>query len=323
MQDIHARMIVDGGLARWVDAWGKAAAPPVAVVGVSCRLVIDLCLPPGMDDEQESPPYPLADLQGIHGWYVAIDNDYDRETAPKLVKITGIAVDSDSEGRTILTAELPSTAHPGLIEAVNVRKTVTLTGDIGGVTAEDQQGNVDTVFIAAGWKIVVLNRVWLPDGTLPEEADPQEYFTAVQTLALIGGGLVMQYSEDGSSWHDTQTVDDEYFRMRFAAADAGDWTPAITIPKGQKGDKGDRGDLELGDTVPAALAATAAIGDTGKAADAGHVHSTDGLMTTANRGAADGVASLGSDGKVPTEQLPDVVNAATRAAIRRQALVFG
>jgi hypothetical protein len=69
--------------------------------------------------------------------------------------------------------------------------------------------------------------------------------------------------------------------------------------------------LALTTAAPSALAASALVGTATTAARADHVHALPtpagiGAIPTTAIGAANGVAGLGADGKVPTAQLPDV-----------------
>ena len=69
--------------------------------------------------------------------------------------------------------------------------------------------------------------------------------------------------------------------------------------------------LALTSAAPSALAASASVGTATTAARADHVHALPtpvaiGAVATTAVGAANGVAGLGADGKVPTSQLPDV-----------------
>ena len=69
--------------------------------------------------------------------------------------------------------------------------------------------------------------------------------------------------------------------------------------------------LALTTAAPSALAASASVGTATTAARADHVHALPtpaaiGAIPTTVIGAANGVAGLGADGKVPTAQLPDV-----------------
>ncbi|MFA6930009.1 MAG: right-handed parallel beta-helix repeat-containing protein [Lentisphaeria bacterium] len=91
------------------------------------------------------------------------------------------------------------------------------------------------------------------------------------------------------------------------------WQLILAGGKGEKGEPGDQ--PELSSSAAVALAATAAAGVSTVAARADHVHPTTGLVTPSQlanflsvtlRGVANGVASLGVDGKVPATQLPEM-----------------
>ena len=129
MQNINAILKVGGTGTAWVTAFGAQVPLPVVTVGIKAALRIDLR---GDDPAGSSdlPAYPIEQFAGAASWYFAIDNDYDRDTAPKLLQITGISVAS-VDGATILTAVVPNTAVPGLLEAVGKLKNVTLKSEIG------------------------------------------------------------------------------------------------------------------------------------------------------------------------------------------------
>ena len=97
----------------------------------------------------------------------------------------------------------------------------------------------------------------------------------------------------------------------------------FTIPRGLKGDTGEQGPQgDIGPTGPAGDPSSlygnpaedlgsAAAGDSDFASRGDHVHNMPsaadvGAIATSARGAADGVASLDSDGKVPSSELPAI-----------------
>lgn len=297
MLDIPAIMQLSGGVARWCNDIGDQVVDPEVIIGVSSRLVIDLRTAADPDAGDSLPAYPIAAFAGVVGWYVAIDNDFDKATAPKLLGVTGISVATVGT-KTMLYVALPSTAHAGLIAAVAAAGSVSLKADIGGLT-----GDTDTQFIATGYTLTVRNRVWIPDGTPPTEADPPEYFSSAQVLALVAAGLDAEYSADGVSWHVEQTTGDDRFRVRFASAE-GDWSPAILLPAGATGPAGADG-LDGADGAPGAPGA-------------------DGIglpaVTEADAGKIAAVNELG----VWVAKTPDAasVNDLIKIA-RRQALIFG
>lgn len=297
MLDIPAIMQLSGGVARWCNDIGDQVVDPEVIIGVSSRLVIDLRTAADPDAGDPLPAYPIAAFAGVASWYVAIDNDYDKATAPKLLGVTGISVATVGT-KTMLYVALPSTAHAGLIAAVAAAGSVSLKADIGGLT-----GDTDTQFIATGYTLTVRNRVWIPDGTPPTEADPPEYFSSAQVLALVAAGLDAEYSADGVSWHAEQTTGDDRFRVRFASAE-GDWSPAILLPAGATGPAG-------ADGVDGADGADGAPG-------------ADGIGLPAVTAADAGKVAMVDESGAWVVQDPDVAPVGDTLKIaRRQALIFG
>jgi hypothetical protein len=95
--------------------------------------------------------------------------------------------------------------------------------------------------------VILSNLVDAEDGTSPEEL-PGDYYTIAQVEARLKEGYELSFSEDGSSWHTTQTSADLYWRYRYPN---GVWSGAITFGT----------ILQLGETET-----TAYRGDHGKAA---------------------------------------------------------
>lgn len=303
MLDIPAIMQLSGGVARWCNDIGDQVVDPEVIIGVSSRLVIDLRTAADPDAGDPLPAYPIAAFAGVASWYVAIDNDYDKATAPKLLGITGISVATVGT-KTMLYVALPSTAHAGLIAAVAAAGSVSLKVDIGGLT-----GDADTQFIATGYTLTVRNRVWIPDGTPPAEADPPEYFSSAQVLALVAAGLDAEYSADGVSWHAEQTTGDDRFRVRFASAE-GDWSPAILLPAGATGPAGADG-VDGVDGVDGADGADGAPG-------------ADGIGLPAVTAADAGKVAMVDESGAWVAQDPDAAPVGDALKIaRRQALIFG
>ncbi len=136
----------------------------------------------------------------------------------------------------------------------------------------------------------------------------------------IGG---VQLCSISNPWHATYAVTDKYRKI---SVDSGvTWTMPIPL-RGKdayddwldlgntgsrqdflnslKGEPGE-GAVSLSDSTPAALG-SASAGTADAAARGDHVHPTTGLVLSSEKGAANGVASLGADGKVPEAQLPEM-----------------
>jgi hypothetical protein len=185
--DVRSILQIVGGTGEFTDAIGNGAVPPGITLGVITNLIFDLRDVKTQDD-LELPAYDLPDADS---YYIAIDNDWSKATAPKLLRTTGITVDK-STGYTILTAPLPNTgAVAGLaaaIEASNT-KSLTLHCEIGGI--KDGVGDV----FAYNFDLVIRNRIWLPDSSpedLPTDPDylntteVQAYINAAIATALLG-----------------------------------------------------------------------------------------------------------------------------------------
>ena len=82
------------------------------------------------------------------------------------------------------------------------------------------------------------------------------------------------------------------------------------------------GGIDFSTASPSALGDTAVVGTDTGASHADHVHPNTGLVKTSQIGAANGVAGLGADGKVPSMQLPES-GADARKIAKKQALIFG
>lgn len=194
MQTITKILKIDGSEGVWTSEYGKSAATPVVVVGVRAKLRFDLRSTLVSD---KTGKLLAIDPENVTSgaYYIALDSDVLQETDPKLLKVTGISLvqatvdDLDSDGsaiteqRVFLDAEIPNTAVPGLLEALNGGQTsVTLKGEIGGCSDGRSISEADFAFSFA---LTIKNRVYL-GGEVPEEVqnDP-EYLTAVQVQAMI------------------------------------------------------------------------------------------------------------------------------------------
>lgn len=248
MQNINAILKVGGTGTAWVTAFGAQVPLPVVTVGIKAALRIDLR---GDDPAGSSdlPAYPIEQFAGAASWYFAIDNDYDRDTAPKLLQITGISVAS-ADGATILTAVVPNTAVPGLLEAVGKLKNVTLKSEIGWLDAEG-----DTIG-CIGFDLTITNRVYLP-GDIPEEVqnDP-EYLTSAQVLAHINAAVADAVAaldvtgEPGPpptiAVGTVQSGDTAAASLTPVPDTPGAYTLNLTLPRGEEGDAADAPVLTMG-----------------------------------------------------------------------------
>ena len=118
MQNIEKILKIDGSAATWADKWGKSIAAPDIMEGVKYTLLLDLRSV--NTDEESGELLPVAqDEFNADSFYIALDADYDQTTIPKLLKTDGITLSSTEDGRALLAVELPETAVPELVDALD------------------------------------------------------------------------------------------------------------------------------------------------------------------------------------------------------------
>ena len=181
MQNIEKILKIDGSAATWADKWGKTLAAPELMVGVKYCLVLDLR---SVNTDVESGELlPVApDEFDADSFYIALDADYDQTTIPKLLKTDGITLSSSDDGRVLLAVELPETALPELIAALDKSGSVSLHGEIGGFEVNDGAAAAGFAF---QFELTVRNRIWLGGEVPPEVEGNPEYLTAAEVRALI------------------------------------------------------------------------------------------------------------------------------------------
>lgn len=185
----------------------------------------------GTKDSQE--PYPPGQLFSITAWQCVWDTDYNEQTTPVL------AADNTEISLQSVTEEINGIEYTFTEIAIPVREmnTVELDALLGH---QEAVSNLNMELIgfdgegteAFGLQIkgfTVRNRIHY-SGT-PTEM-PAEYLTATEVRALVASGIVLQYSRDGVSWHDTHERGDAYLRVRSASSSTSEWSNPILILHG-------------------------------------------------------------------------------------------
>ena len=72
--------------------------------------------------------------------------------------------------------------------------------------------------------------------------DQEKNNLAAFISAMLGHGVILQFSENNSDWHDDQTENDKFIRFRSASSSTSAWSPAIALPEGPQGPQGMRGE---------------------------------------------------------------------------------
>lgn len=254
--NVNGTLIIDRGQASWGNTFGAQLDAPTAILGVRTTLVLDLRSVP-TQDAAEAPPYPYEELSSCDSYYIAIDNDYDRATAPKLIRTTGVSVVSEG-GRTLFIAELPDTgAVAPLVAAVAANAQVALNCEIGGFVVE---GGTPVAAFANSFPLIIRNRVWLGDTT--ETPDPTEPDWAAAVSAYINAAVASATADlegdpgpppviaigtvtSGSTADATLTP-----------GDPGEYTLDLTLPAGATGSTGPAPTLAIGTVAQGVADAT-------------------------------------------------------------------
>ena len=186
MQIIEKILMIDGPSAEIVDSWGKSGDALEVMVGVRSELVFDLRTTESDEESGELLSVNPAEYEA-DSYYIAMDADYDQATIPKLLKTDGITLQTTENGRVRMALELPNTAVPALIDALNKAASISFHCEIGGLEAIP--GNDDETVAVAGFafqfELTVRNRVWLGGEVPPEVVGNPEYLTAAEVRALI------------------------------------------------------------------------------------------------------------------------------------------
>lgn len=165
----------------WLDRFGAQAEQPTVTLGCPTTLVLDLRDEPD-DAAGQLPRLPPGALLNAASFSLAVDNDYDPGTAPRIIRLDGIRAD-DTGDATLLTVELPDFNLPAIRDILAARHTISVTCEVAAYGADGA-----TTFVAQ-FPVTVRNRIWLPGDAPPAvESDP-EYLTSAQVAALVNAAV--------------------------------------------------------------------------------------------------------------------------------------
>lgn len=184
MQTIRKILRISGGESAFTDEYGKKSAAPMIKIGIAYKLEIDLRSDIADEESGILLPMPFDELSEATGFYLSIDSDWDHDTDPKHFRTSDISIVQTEDGRTVLNASLPNTATPKLLEAVAKNKSVNLTCEVCGYSAENGS-TVDAVF-AFDFEFALRNRQFIGDQIPTEdEAASNGWLNEAQVRALI------------------------------------------------------------------------------------------------------------------------------------------
>ena len=213
-------------LATWVDSANQtsSASFPTLARGQRAELVIGF-----FANENADSIMTQAEVQQYVAWDFAYDSDYSTATTPKIRTTEGFFVD---EGGYL---HIPiDTGTEELRTAIGTSESITLSAELDGYLA----GEPDAPALIIQWNGQPFRNRIIEGGTgTPTPVDDGTY-TKAQVNALVSGEIVYQFSEDATSWHDTQTETDVWFRSRNVALETGAWSAAMRLPAGVAGEPG-------------------------------------------------------------------------------------
>ncbi len=212
----------------------QGATAPTLVRGCEVELKMRL-----FSNAEGTTPYPINQLSHIVSWQWAMDKDFNENTNYILMadnsQITVASVTDEVDGTDIEYTEVSipiSNMNTAELAAwLGTSKSQSgLAGELVGFDADSRQ-----VFVLQVENFTVRNRITSLGNPTPIQPD---YFTAAQVRSLIAAGIALQFSADGAEWHDTQTPDDTFYRMRSASDANAEWSSAISLVPGPEGEKG-------------------------------------------------------------------------------------
>ena len=205
-------------LATWVDSANQtsSASFPTLARGQRAELVIGF-----FANENANSIMTQAEVQQYVAWDFAYDSDYSTATTPKIRTTTGFTVDADG------FLHIPiDTCTEELRTAIGTSESITLSAELDGYLA----GEPDSPALIIQWNGQPFRNRIIEGGTgTPVPVDDGTY-TKAQVNALVSGEIVYQFSEDATTWHDTQTEKDVWFRSRNVALETGAWSEAMRLP---------------------------------------------------------------------------------------------
>ena len=216
-------------LATWVDSANQtsSASFPTLARGQRAELVIGF-----FANENADSIMTQAEVQQYVAWDFAYDSDYSTATTPKIRTTEGFFVDADG------FLHIPiDTGTEELRTAIGTSESITLSAELDGYLA----GEPDSPALIIQWNGQPFRNRIIEGGTgTPVPVDDGTY-TKAQVNALVSGEIVYQFSKDATSWHDTQTETDVWFRSRNVALETGAWSAAMRLPAGVAGEPGEPG----------------------------------------------------------------------------------
>lgn len=161
-------------------------------------------------------------------WHAAIDVDFSQSTTP-MVRTLDNEIDHSGAASGIIKVPLNAYTET-FLQKVDNRPAVRAYFELRGLDSND-----NTVYC---WQIAI-NALGAVDA---EGGEPVPVTSGGVTIsdvyAIVRQTPLLQYSDDGASWHDTQIDADKYARV---SVSGGQWSDAVMLPSGAQGPTGPEG----------------------------------------------------------------------------------
>lgn len=223
MESITANLLINRLTATLVDDSKKATTTlPTIIRGMPTTLVLKIFSSNGL-------AYPAADLEN-RTWKLVLASDWDTNTPPQIetTSITSTKNELHIKFDQLNTAEL--------VKAIGSQQSLNLGAELIGIDPGQTAPSAVWQF-----NMTVRNRR-SDDGTGSPEPLPDRTLSSEQIYALLKAGLEIQFSATGAAnWHDAQSVDDRFIRIRNPQHPDQLWSTAIMLPEGVPGPQGNTG----------------------------------------------------------------------------------
>lgn len=227
MNYINSYIAVDGSTGSFRNYSNTAGGQAFSLTRcLSCILRLRL-----FSSNSNSSPLPLSAFDGVVSWSFVIDYDFDHSTSPVLMgdsaSIEAGSVIDAIEGRQCAFTQ------------VSIPMTDMNTAELSKLLGNDESSIMLfaelTGYDGDGARKFVLRMPGITVRNLLYETGnptflPESYLNADQVRALVASGVVLQFSEDGDDWHDTQTAQDRFLRFRSASSESASWSQPINVP---------------------------------------------------------------------------------------------
>lgn len=278
-----------------VRDYANARNEPAPTLVRGCEVQLNMRLFANADG---TTPYPIEALSGVVSWQWVMDKDFSEATSYILeadnaaISVSSVTdeIDGNAYPYTEITIPIRQMNTTGLAEWLGSGKSQSgLNGELVGF-----DGNGTQVFVLQVENFTVRNRITSLGS--PQPIDP-DYLTAPQVRSLIAAGIVFQFSESGTEWHDTQGAEDRFCRIRSASDVNAVWSDGIALVSGPRGEKG----LDSFCHVAYASDATGAdfsLTPSGNLKYRAEIHTSEALEAPSSQDFADAVwvKYLGDDG---------------------------